>query len=194
MRLLPAGPAVTIRAAVIVAALAGTVSGCSYLRMLRPSVLEQLHPAMAELVNFLPQVDDPNDATLGRIFAMGGLSHATRGRDGVYRDRIRIPYNEFIFRPSIVVMEGAGDLELDIYNEDKTFHLPFFPSHSQSRVLQLPDSTAGRIRIRLDQPGMYVFADAVGDHAGRGMLGLIIVRGQVPPAARLDRPQLPRPK
>lgn len=176
------------------AALALALSGCTYLRMLRPSVLAQLDPPLAELVNFLPEVDDPNEATLGRLFAAGGLSHAKRGRDGVYRDRIRIPYNEFIFKPSIIVMESAGELELDIYNEDKTFHLPFFPSHTISRVLQLPDSTAGRIRIRLDQPGMYPFADAVGDHAGRGMLGLIIVRGQVPPAARLDRPPLPKPK
>ena len=49
------------------------------------------------------------------------------------------------------------------------------------------------LRIRLDQPGMYWFGCPVANHAGRGMLGLILVSGEVPPEARLDRPRQPRP-
>lgn len=71
--------------AVLVALLAAGLSGCSYVRLLRPSVLRQLNPRMVNLVNYLPDVEDPNEAIVARLFAHGGLSHAERGRDGVFR-------------------------------------------------------------------------------------------------------------
>lgn len=40
---------------------------------------------------------------------------------------------------------------------------------------------------------MYFFECPVANHAGRGMVGLILVEGEVPPEARLDRPWQPRP-
>ena len=33
------------------------------------------------------------------------------------------------------------------------------------------------MRLRLDQPGLYWFGCPVSNHAGRGMLGLIVVAG-----------------
>ena len=167
--------------------------GCGYVRMLRPSVLAQLDPEVVALVNYLPRVDHPNEAVLARLFAHGGLSHAELGRDGVMRDRIRIPEDELIWKPAVVVMPRGGELELVITNQDRHFHIAYMPSQGASQILQLPEKTAGRIRLRLDQPGMYTFACPVGNHAGRGMLGVILVEGQVPPEARLDRPPLPEP-
>ena len=53
------------------------LSGCDYVRLARPSVLEQLEPPVVRLVNELPQVDRPNEALVTRIYATGGLTRAT---------------------------------------------------------------------------------------------------------------------
>ena len=168
-----------------------TLTGCEYFKLLRPNALKQLSPDMVRLVNYLPDVDDPNEAIVARLFAHGGLSHADEVRDGVMRDEIWVPKNEFIWRPSIIVMDEPGELVLDIHNTDQNFHIAFMPSNGVRQVLELPRETAGRISIRLDQPGLYWFGCPVGNHAGRGMLGLVIVEGPTPETARLDRPEQP---
>jgi PQQ system protein len=48
--------------------------------------------------------------------------------------------------------------------------------------------------LKLDGPGYYFFGCPVANHAGRGMLGLIIVSGDAPATAKLDRPPQKRPK
>lgn len=173
--------------------LALLVSGCEYLKLLRPSVLKQLNPDVVRLVNTLPDVDDPNEAIVARLFAHGGLSHAELGRDGVFRDKIWVPENEFIWKPAIIRMPRGGELELEFHNVDQNVHMAFVPSQPERQLLHLPVRTGGRVRIRLDQPGLYWFGCPVSDHAGRGMLGLIMVGGEVPEAARLDRPKQKRP-
>jgi PQQ system protein len=115
------------------------------------------------------------------------------GADGILRDKIWIPKNELIWQPAIVVMPHTGELELEFHNADQTFHIAFMPSKGDRQVLELPAHTAGRVRIVLDQPGLYWFGCPVSNHAGRGMLGLIIVRGETPPEGRLDRPRQRRP-
>ena len=167
---------------------------CEYLRLLRPSVLKQLNPNVVRLVNTLPAVDDPNEFMVARLFAHGGLSHAELGDDGVYRDQIWVPENEFIWSPAIIRMPEGGELELEFHNTDQAFHIAFLPSSPERQVLQLPMHTAGRVRVRLDQPGLYWFGCPVSNHAGRGMLGLIMVGGDVPAAAKLDRPPQRRPE
>jgi PQQ system protein len=173
--------------------LVGSCAACTYGRLLRPSVLKQLTPPVAELVNELPAVDHPNEAIIARLFPHGGLSHATEGPDGIMRDRIRVPKHELIWEPAVIVMPHAGELELEFTNEDEAFHMAFLPSNGGRQLLELPTHTAGTARVRLDQPGLHWFGCPVSNHAGRGMLGLILVRGEVPAEARLDRPPQPRP-
>ncbi|MGH7446654.1 MAG: MSMEG_3727 family PQQ-associated protein, partial [Longimicrobiales bacterium] len=156
-----------------IVAITTLVAGCEYLRLLRPSVLKQLNPDVVRLVNTLPAVDDPNELIVARLFAHGGLSHAELGDDGVFRDKIWVPENEFIWTPAIIRMERGGELELEFHNTDQNFHIAFVPSNPERQVLQLPMHTGGRVRIRLDQPGLYWFGCPVSNHAGRGMLGLI---------------------
>jgi|1186.fasta_scaffold216391_2 PQQ system protein len=170
------------------------LSACNYIRLLRPSVLKQLNPDVVRLLNELPAVDHPNEEIIARLFAHGGLSYAKEGSDGVMRDRIRVPKNEFIWRPAIIRMPHSGELELDITNEDQTLHMALLPSNGQRVLLQLPMQQSGRARIRLDQPGLYWFGCPVSNHAGRGMLGLVIVPGEVPQEAKLDRPPQKRPR
>lgn len=169
------------------------LGSCEYVRLLRPSVLAQLNPRVVRMVDYLPRVDHPNEAMVARLFAHGGLSHAKRGSDGVYHDEVRVPPNQFIWTPAIVVMDSAGELDLKVSNDDQTLHMMLAPSMEGRKLVQLPSHTAGSMRIRLDQPGLYWFGCPVSDHAGRGMLGLVIVEGKVPPEARLDRPRLPEP-
>ena len=61
------------------------ITGCEYAGLLRPSVLSQLDPPTVRLLNELPEVDRPNEATLARLFATGGLARAEPGADGVLR-------------------------------------------------------------------------------------------------------------
>lgn len=169
------------------------LGGCEYVRLLRPTVIEQLDPDVARLVNYLPDVDDPNEAIVARLFAHGGLSHAEPGEDGVMRDEVWVPKNEFIWKPAILVMRRPGELEVDFHNDDQNFHIALMPSNGGRQLLELPARRAGRVRMRLDQPGLYWFGCPVANHAGRGMLGLVIVEGETPPDARLARPEQPRP-
>jgi PQQ system protein len=182
----------------VLAAVGGAVvlstTSCDYVRLLRPSVLKQLNPDVVRLLNELPDVDDPNEAIVARLFAHGGLSHAALGSDGVFRDEIRVPRHEYVWRPAIIVMERGGELELDIANQDEVLHIAFLPSNGNRQVVELPVKERGTARIRLDQPGLYWFGCPVANHAGRGMLGLVIVKGDVPPEAQLDRPDMPRPR
>ena len=169
------------------------LAGCEYVRLLRPSVLKQLNPRVVRLVNELPNVDEPNKAIVARLFAHGGLSRASLGSDGVFRDRIYVPKNQYIWYPAIITMERGGDLELEFSNDDVVTHAAFVPSDGDRQVLMLPVEQAGRVRVTLDNPGLYWFGCPISNHAGRGMLGLVIVKGEVPPEARLDRPKQRRP-
>lgn len=168
-------------------------AGCSYLGLLRPSVLRLLNPQMVALVNELPKIDQQNKEIIGQLFAQGGLGHAREGPDGVMRITIRIPNGQLLWRPAVVVMPHTGKLEVEFQNDDQYFHLPYLPSNGDQQVIELPTHTAGRVRIELDEPGYYTFQDAVANFAGRGMLGAILVAGEVPASAKLDRPPQRRP-
>ena len=88
------------------------LSGCNYLKLGRPNVIGQLHPDLVGLVNFLPSIDRPNEATLGMLIGTGGLKEANRDSAGYMRARVRVPRDQFIWRPSVVVMPEGGVLEL----------------------------------------------------------------------------------
>ena len=64
------------------------LTSCEYARLLRPSVLKQLNPRVVRLVNELPEVDQPNEEIVARLFAHGALVRAFAGNDGVFRARI----------------------------------------------------------------------------------------------------------
>lgn len=184
------GPA---RAGVALAT-AALAAGCDYARLLRPSVVRQLDPNVARLVNELPNVDKVNEGLVGGLYARGGLGHAAPGADGVMRIAVRIPAGEYIWQPAVIVMPRGGELEIDFYNEDPySYHAALLPSAGDRQALWLPIATRGRVRIRLDGPGYYWFGCPVANHVPRGMLGFIFVHGEVPDEARLDRPRQPRP-
>lgn len=169
-----------------------SLSSCEYAGLLRPTVLAQVDPEMATLMNEMPNLDEPNEAMIGRLFATGGASRAAIGKDGVMRTRLRVPKDEYLFYPAIVIMPRGGTLELDITNEDQRTHAALMPDNKERQLLELPAKTRGVIRVTLDKPGFYWFGCPVENHATRGMLGAVIVKGEVPAGARLDRPPQPQ--
>src|SRR5690349_919004 len=169
------------------------LSACGYVKLFRPSVLKQLDPRMVELVNELPELDRANEAVVGQIFARGGLGHAKEGSDGVMRVRVKVPKLQYLWQPAIIVMPHGGDLELEFDNLDQNHHIAFMPNNGSRMLLDLHPEERGKIRVRLDAPGMYWFGCPVEDHVTRGMLGFILVKGDVPQDAQLDRPRQVRP-
>ena len=166
----------------------------TYARLLRPSVLKQLTPELVALVNELPKFDRQNKATLGRLFPHGGLAYAQNGRYGRLQAQVRIPPGELIFKPAVTVMPHGGDLDLELINDDPWEpHAAVLPSNEDKQWMWLPIHSRGVARLNLDGPGSYWFSSPIGNNEGRGLLGVIVVLGDVPREARLDRPPQPRP-
>jgi PQQ system protein len=167
--------------------------GCEYVRLLRPSVLKQLNPRVVRLVNELPATDQVNEALIGRLFAHGGAADARPGADGVMHVTVNVPPDKYLWEPAVIIMPRGGELEIDFTNPDRVVHAAFLPSNGGRQMIYLPEHRGGKARLRLDQPGYYFFGCPIMNHAGRGMLGLILVKGDTPAEARLDRPPQRRP-
>ena len=144
-------------------------------------------------VKELPGLDKQNGAVLGRLLGERRLEHAEEGSDGRMRARVRIPPDELVWDPSIVVMPHGGDIELEVVNDDDNTHCALFPSNGDSQFIWLPNHSRGTARLNLDGPGYYWFSSPIGNDEGRGLMGAIAVLGEVPEEARLDRPDQPRP-
>ncbi|WP_046469298.1 MSMEG_3727 family PQQ-associated protein [Allosalinactinospora lopnorensis] len=138
-------------------------------------------------------LDRQNKATLGRLLAHGPLRRAEEGPDGRMRARVRIPPDELIWDPSILVLPHAGDLDVELVNDDENTHCALLPSNGDEQFIWLPNHSRGTASLNLDGPGYYWFSSPIGNDEGRGLIGAIVVLGDVPKGARLDRPPQPQP-
>jgi PQQ system protein len=138
-------------------------------------------------------LDRQNGATLGRLLANGNIARAEEGPDGRMRATIRIRPDELIWDPSVLVLPHGGDLELELINDDLNTHCALLPSNGDSQFIWLVNHSRGTASLNLDGPGYYWFGSPTGNDEGRGLTGAIVVLGEVPPEARLDRPAQPRP-
>jgi PQQ system protein len=141
-----------------------------------------------------PGFERPNEAMLGRLpVHRGRLGYAEEGPDGRLHAEVRIPLDELIWDPSILVMPHAGDLELELFNDDQNTHCALLPSNGDQQFLWLPINSRGTASLQLDGPGCYWFSSIIGNDEGQGLIAAIVVLGETPPEARLDRPPQPRP-
>jgi len=138
-------------------------------------------------------LDKQNKATIGRLLAHGNVADAEEDADGRMRAQIRIPKDELIWDPAVLVMPHGGDIEIEIFNDDDNTHCALFPSNGDNQFIWLPNHSRGTASLNLDGPGYYWFSSPVGNDEGRGLVGAIVVMGDTPPEARLDRPEQPRP-
>ena len=142
----------------------------------------------------LPGLDTQNGAMLGRLPMHGArLGYAQEGPDGRLHAVVRIPPDELVWDPSILVMPRGGRLELELVNDDQNTHCALLPSNGDNRFLWLPNKSRGAASLDLDGPGCYWFSSIIGNDEGRGLVAAIVVMGDAPPEARLDRPAQPRP-
>ena len=134
-----------------------------------------------------------NKAALGQVLGTGTIGRATEGPDGRMEATIRINPDELSFDPSILVMPHGGDLDLELINDDLNTHCALLPSNGDRKFIWLVNHSKGRATLNLDGPGYYWYSSPTGNDEGRGLTGAIVVMGEVPPEARLDRPDQPRP-
>lgn len=138
-------------------------------------------------------LDRQNNATLGTLLNTGGVGYAEEGADGRLHAKIRIPPDELIWEPSILVMPRSGELELEVVNDDLNTHCAVLPSNGDTQFIWLVNHSRGTASLTLDGPGYYWYGSRTGNDEGRGLTGAIVVKGDAPPEARLDRPPQPRP-
>lgn len=142
----------------------------------------------------VPGLDKQNGATLGRVLGFGStVGHAEEGPEGRMRASVRIPPDELVWEPRIIVMPHGGTLDLELTNDDDNTHCALLPSNGDRQFIWLVNQSRGRATLNLDGPGYYWFSSPTGNDEGRGLTGVIVVMGDTPAEARLDRPAQPRP-
>jgi PQQ system protein len=141
----------------------------------------------------LPELDRQNGVTLGRILGRGSIGEAEEGSGGKMRATIRIPEDELVYEPGILVLPHAGEVEIEFFNDDKNTHCAVLPCNGDYKFIWLVNHSRGTANLTLDGPGYYWYGSRTGNDEGRGLTGAIVVRGDAPPEAKLDRPPQPQP-
>jgi PQQ system protein len=141
----------------------------------------------------LPELAKQNGATIGRLLANGNLAHAEQKSGGRMTAQIRIRQDQMVFDPAVLVLPHGGEVELEIFNDDDNTHCALLPSNGDSQFIWLVNKSRGTATLRLDGPGYYWYSSPTGNDEGRGLTGAIVVMGDAPKEARLDRPKQPRP-
>jgi PQQ system protein len=134
-----------------------------------------------------------NGATIGRVLAIGNVGNAEARADGRMHATVRINPDELAWDPAVLIMPHGGEIELELINDDRNTHCALLPSNGDSKFIWLVNHSRGTATLRLDGPGYYWYSSPTGNDEGRGLTGAIVVMGEVPAEARLDRPKQPRP-
>jgi PQQ system protein len=141
----------------------------------------------------VPELIKQNGATIGRVLAIGNVGRAQERADGRMHATVRINIDELAWDPAVLVMPHGGELELELINDDMNTHCALLPSNGDSKFIWLVNHSRGTATLHLDGPGYYWYSSPTGNDEGRGLTGAIVVMGEVPQEARLDRPRQPRP-
>ena len=134
-----------------------------------------------------------NGASIGRLLATGNVAQAEEGPDGRMHATIRINPDEIAWDPAVLVLPHGGTLDLELINDDLNTHCALLPSNGDSQFIWLVNHSKGTATLSLDGPGYYWYSSPTGNDEGRGLTGAIVVGGDTPAEARLDRPEQPRP-
>ncbi|CAN5271412.1 multicopper oxidase [soil metagenome] len=134
-----------------------------------------------------------NRATIGRMLGTGSIARATERADGTMEGTLTIMEDSGGWEPAVLVLPHGGVIELTVINDDKNTHSALFPSNGDKQFLGLLNHSRGKATLTLDGPGFYWYSSPGGNDEGRGLTAAIVVLGEVPPEARLDRPDQPRP-
>src|SRR5512132_2694212 len=103
----------------------------------------------------VPGLDKQNGVTLGRILGRGNVGQAEEGSDGVMRATIRIPEDELVYDPGVLIVPHGGTIELELINDDKNTHCAVLPSNGDYQFIWLVNHSKGTATLELDGPGYY---------------------------------------
>ena len=62
---------------------------------------------------------------------------AEEGSDGKMHATVRIPMDELVFDPGVLVLPHGGELELEIINDDNNSHCAVLPCNGDSKFIWL---------------------------------------------------------
>jgi PQQ system protein len=93
----------------------------------------------------------------------------------------------------ILVLPNAVVLELELIIDDNNTLCAVLPNNGDYKFIWLVNHSRGTATLELDGPGYYWYGSRTGNDEGRGLTAAIVVSGDTPPEARLDRPPQPRP-
>jgi PQQ system protein len=147
---------------------------------------------MPDVAEQIAGLDKQNGATLGRVLGRGSVGHAEEGSDGNMHATVRIPEDELVYEPGVLMLPHGGTLVLELINDDKNTHCAVLPSNGDTQFIWLVNHSKGTATLELDGPGYYWYGSTTGNDEGRGLTGAIVVGGTVPEEAKLDRPPQPQ--
>lgn len=141
----------------------------------------------------LAELNGQNRASIGAVLNTGSIGQATERADGVMEATITIREDAMAWDPAVLMVPHGGTIELTIINDDTNTHACLLPSNGDKQFIGLLNHSKGKATIELDGPGYYWYGSPAGNDEGRGLTAAIVVGGDVPPEAKLDRPAQPRP-
>ena len=133
----------------------------------------------------IADLERQNGVTLGRILGRTTVGEAEEGSGGKMRATVRIPEDELVYEPGVLVLPHGGVLELELINDDKNTHCAVLPSNGDYKFIWLVNHSKGKATLELDGPGYYWYGSRSGNDEGRGLTAAIVVGGDTPPEARL---------
>ena len=68
---------------------------------------------------------------------------------------VRIPEDELVYEPGILILPHGGMLELELINDDKNTHCSVLPSNGDTQFLWMVNHSRGTATLELDGPGYY---------------------------------------
>ena len=92
-----------------------------------------------------------------------------------------------------LILPHAGVVEIEFFNDDKNTHCAVLPCNGDYKFIWLVNHSRGTATLELDGPGYYWYGSRTGNDEGRGLTAAIVVTGDAPPEAKLDRPPQPQP-
>ena len=104
--------------------------------------------------------------TLGRVLGRGTVGKAEEGPDGKMRATIRIPEDELVYEPGVLVVPHGGVLELELINDDKNTHCAVLPSNGDYKFIWLVNHSKGTADARARRPGVLLVRLPFGQRRG----------------------------
>src|SRR4051794_41762974 len=82
-------------------------------------------------------LDHQNGAMLGRMLGRGTVGQAEEGPDGKMTATVRIPEDELVFEPGIIVLPHGGSPGLPPINDAKNTHSAVLPTNADPKSICL---------------------------------------------------------